>query len=435
MRLQPTLVSLSLACCSIACDAADPFEHAADEPRSGTLRDPVMVAFFDERASCPSYSCGLNSPFIGHELSLAGDANDQDVKLLYAEHLKHGPATVQVLGDELVADAGGATISGHDLVGLRLVLEGEVDGLTVLLTAKLVEVATVRMWTDGLADVPPMVPTYKFVYSAPGIANQLLCPAPKEGVAPDPDAISLAEVQGDLFDAGKLGDLWDLNEQLAGTDRAYHSVVFSGERFDFDTAEIYADDALDWFNWGCAGSSAAKLHLTGHTSAADARLGSATPVTPEIRQSVLYAYTAAYCPGGRLMTVPGHPIRLADVRGVLARDGEVSFAPRASGTVEALWGPEGAQCLSTPRLTTDGIDVWEEILQACPSLPPCPDGEEFISADQAGNLLHPWRPVATFNLAADSCQGRCGTAGPDWDCKPSCVSGGTCSSDYVHLCM
>jgi len=241
-------------------------------------------------------------------------------------------------------------------------------------------------------------------------------------------------MQAALFDAGALSDLQELNEGLEGTGRPYHTVLFAGERFDFDTAEIYAHAQPRWFNWGCAGSSAAKLHLTGHTAAANARTGVASPATPDLMQAALYAFTATYCPGAPRLTVPGQPIRIAEVREVLDRDGEVSFDPRASGTVEAMWGPAGAQCLSMPRLESSGVDVSEHIQEACPSIPPCPDRATVMADDLAGKLLDPSSPMITLSLSLDSCQGRCGTAGSDWDCTPACVSAGTCGSDYADLC-
>lgn len=433
MRLQPVVVLFSLGCSSIACDAAEPREDDADAARAAATPLDTVAAYFAPRPSCPSYSCGLNSPFIGHELNLAGDPNDLDVKFLYAKDADRDLVTLHVEGDELVALSGERTLRGQDLLGLTLTLEGKVKGTAVPLSVELVEVANVQMWAEG-PNGASAVPSYRFLYSSPGIERQLLCPSPTEGAAPDLDEIALARTQGELLAAGKLDDLKELNDQQAGTNRPYHTVVFSGERFDYDTARIYEHDATDWFNWGCSGSSAAKLHLSGHTAAAGERVGFDSPVTPEIQQAVLYAYTATYCPGGRRMTVPGHPLRLAEVRGVLARDGEVSFEPRASGTVEALWGPTGARCISTPRLETDGIYVWDEIGATCPGIPQCPDRGTIMEADAYGQLLDPLISVVTFNLDPDSCQGRCGTDGPDWNCKPTCVSEGTCGSDYAELC-
>ncbi len=237
--------------------------------------------------------------------------------------------------------------------------------------------------------------------------------------------MTLAKQQAELFDAGDLNGLATINEGLSGVRRPHHAVLFAGERFDFDTAEIHTTGEKDWFNWGCAGSSAAKLHLTGHTQAGSPRLGLPEP-TVELRQAALYAFTATYCPGAPQLTVPGQPIRIAEERDVISRDGEVSFHERAYGTVEAMWSASGATCLSAPRLEDSAPDVWDEILAACGELPACPDRDDTMTSDLEGTLLDGEQPIVTFNLSPDSCQGRCGE---------SCAAAGTCCSDHVGVCV
>ncbi len=399
MRALELILSFSVGYSLVGCDGPESSEDLGDAVRAGTYSEAATrTKLFTIKPSCPTYSCGLNSPFIGHELSLAGDPNDDGVEFVGAHHLEYGPVDIEVRGDELVMTAGSLELTGEALVGLTLELEGEVDGVPVPLTVKLLEVAQVNMWASAPNSSIPPVPSYKFVYEAPEIEAQLLCPSPTEGAAKDPDAVLLAKQQVGLFDDGELDALLALNEGLEGTGRPYHSVLFAGERFDFETAKIQAQGVTDWFNWGCAGSSAAKLHLTGHTSAANARLG-LSDSSPDLEQAMLYAFTATYCEGAPQMTVPGQPIRIAEVRGVVSRASDVSFDPLAPGTVEALWGPQGATCLSVPRLQDAAPEVWEEILMACPALHACEARDVIAKEDSAGVLLNAANSVITFNLA------------------------------------
>ncbi|MBV1859771.1 MAG: hypothetical protein KUG77_15270, partial [Nannocystaceae bacterium] len=226
-----------------------------------------------------------------------------------------------------------------------------------------------------------------------------------------------------------------LNEEQEETSLAHHAVLFAGERFDFETAEITDEGETSWFNWGCAGSSAAKLHLTGHTSAAALHMPAVEPASHDLKQTVLYAYTATYCPGAPRMTEPGHPLRLAEVREVLSRDGNVSFHPQASGTVEGIWGPNGLECLSHPRLENLQPGIWDDIAANCPLIPPCDDRATVVANDMSKNLLDVSTPVITFNLSDDSCQGGCGSASAGaCSCALGCAASGTCCDDYADVC-
>ena len=178
MRALEPFLLVSLGCISIGCDPPAPIEDGAGTSRTGTFIEQVETKYFAKKPSCPSYSCGLNSPFIGHELNLDGAPNGALVRYTGAQHLDHGTVSVEVAGDELIARVGASVLTGADLVGLSLELEGEVDGATVALTAKLVEFAWVPMWTTGVADEPPVVPSYKFVYASPGIGIKSSCVNP-----------------------------------------------------------------------------------------------------------------------------------------------------------------------------------------------------------------------------------------------------------------
>ena len=380
---------------------------------------------------CPTYSCGFNSPFIGHELNVSGVANADDVRLTKVTHIAHaGELTIRVVDDELTAYTKTDALTREELLGLALHLEGIADGHVVEMIAKLVEVGEAPMWIWG-AGQGPVVPSYKFVYEAAGVEHQLLCPSPTEGAPPDEDAISVADEQLEAFNASDLDELEILNDKYSGQNRPYHAVLFTGDRYDAESAELVGgapDD--DWFNIGCAGSSAAKLHLTAHTSAAAARLPSfVPPPTQDEKQATLYAFTGTYCPGAPRLTKPGEPIRVADYRGLLERNSPASFEPER---VEP-WRHCGAQaaqnacrkCGGSPKTQTCSTS-WSCIAERCRNAPletrsPTPTAQAPCSV--------PAKPLVSFNLAPDSCQSQ-----PDsCNCEDSCELAGTCCVDYPDI--
>lgn len=358
---------------------------SADMPPQTTSESSSIDEDFRARSRCTLTDCGTNSPFIGHELALrAGKPNTEGVRFVSASHLcadKPAKIAVAVIDDELYVTVDGVALGTSDLPGLVLTLDD--DGTRIAVT--LLEVSEMPMWVD---DGEVVVPSYKFIYEANG-KTELLCPYPSEGEPGDPEGLDAARE--------RLAKVCDRDTP---NDLAYHAVLFAGDRYDPETAEV-ATDPIDpvWFNWGCRGSAAAKLHLTGHTRAADVRLGHST--SHVAKQAALYAFTATYCPGTERFTVPGQALRYADVRGLLPRDGDNSFLPSALGTIDAVWTETGAFCIGDPRRAADEPGVRGDIAAACPKIPACADRIDPESPDPNASLLALARPIVTFNLCGD----------------------------------
>jgi hypothetical protein len=130
----------------------------------------------------------------------------------------------------------------------------------------------------------------------------------------------------------------------------YHALVFEGERIRSDTKEIEPQLDTNWFNIGCAGSTLAKLQLTGHTQVAQAHGFSNTIAQ---RQTMVKMLSADYCGKGVPFTVAGQPLQWMDY------DGE-TMKVTSAGEVEAKWTPKGAVCLNTPRVVANPTKASEQ---------------------------------------------------------------------------
>lgn len=144
-------------------------------------------------------------------------------------------------------------------------------------------------------------------------------------------------------------------------------LAFEGDQFDVVHKTMNVEPDPDWFNFGCAGSAAAKLYLMGETVATQPNpLDNAAW---QERQAMLKMLVADYCGTGHAFTVHGEPL--------LWQGGRVSYAlpPR---NLEARWGANGAICLGTPRLEVypdpnSGLpsDIMAAIASECgPDTPP-----------------------------------------------------------------
>jgi len=146
---------------------------------------------------------------------------------------------------------------------------------------------------------------------------------------------------------GKLSsddDLWKTHHASA--------IVFEGDRYDADnkTVSELTDKEVGWFNLACAGTAPYKMHMLRHTKA-----GSITPdgtdrtTTIPQRTAMLKAITADYCGDGRGWTGDGTKLYWTDARGWFQYPSANIVAEPDSKGIEAIWGPNGALCLNTPR--------------------------------------------------------------------------------------
>jgi hypothetical protein len=136
--------------------------------------------------------------------------------------------------------------------------------------------------------------------------------------------------------------------------------IISGELYDGETKEVAP--ALDWITIACFDNAVAKVKLFNYGPNQDFD-GMGNPASVEQRQATFKMITADYCGAGTSFTSDGTPL-FWENQSLSVETGLHPFAD-----VEALWGPEGALCLSTPRLA-----LMEEVAVYC-ELPACEEIE------------------------------------------------------------
>jgi hypothetical protein len=153
---------------------------------------------------------------------------------------------------------------------------------------------------------------------------------------------------------------------------AVRAVAFGGDHYDPMTQRITASSSTDDPVIGCKPGPLHKLHLLGHTTAASTRLG--IRIRDVKQQAMLNALTMNACGTGRTFGTPGDPITLSESQSLLPPSSAYQVHP---ASIEAIWGPNGAVCLDTPRHTsgTTSATRLHEIAAACgPATPPrCTD--------------------------------------------------------------
>jgi hypothetical protein len=135
---------------------------------------------------------------------------------------------------------------------------------------------------------------------------------------------------------------------------------------------------LSWFNLGCAGSTLAKMALTGHTEGA--RRARAFDTSLSERQTMLKMLSGDYCGHGNAYTVAGQPLNWRDDHGTMKLAALLAQPPLPL-VREARWNDKGAACLDKPRVdahptplsdTTFGPDIYDQVMSEC-VLPQCDD--------------------------------------------------------------
>lgn len=309
-------------------------------------------------SSCPPWGCS-NSPEVLHyglhEANLFGDSDQHGL------HLESG-------GPNKRAQIWSADGIPHDLhieknriVGIshdgQSVLRGKdllLAELHVLSSGKPlynITIQRVRKIPFPVGDPSPLE-VYMLTWHYPGTglgASKHVCNGPLS-----PKLKDHAELLGMLHD---------------------ETLVFAGDRIDSEHMTMNEQPDFDWFNFGCAGHTLAKLHLTRNTITSQ--------VEPDwsARQTTLKMLVADYCGTGDPITESGTPLRWQSEL--------VPYFP-TPGAIEARWTEYGASCLSNPRLglTSELFpDVFAAIDAICTRPPPCNnadihdlDGQRRVSA-------------------------------------------------------
>lgn len=267
---------------------------------------PEELADVEQALGCPEWMCHSNSPLVDnygfHDLNIRGVPNSTGFSLGTAVDANGTPIRISVGGGQLRGRyANGTWIAGSALAGSKIDINQRTGGAYQLLIQF---VSESPLWAQGQQQ---WVPTYLIKWSILGTNRWTnLCPKPDKDLGMN----------------------------------AYYSVLFEGDRVDAKSKTIEPAADTDWFNIGCAGSTLAKMYLTGHTYASKAH-GFATTV--EQRQTMLKMLSADYCGGGKPFTVAGVPLDWAD------ENGWMRYAS-ATSTLEARWTDRGAACLNVPRV-------------------------------------------------------------------------------------
>jgi hypothetical protein len=347
-----------------ACVAAEP---RGERPGSSGS-DPDAVY----KDQCPQSQCGDgNSPVVAGvyfwRLSSYGEPNGRGVKI--TKVVKAGvPMRLIAVDDEL---------RGVDLhTGAVIVSGSQINGTTVYVSVEGKDYAIDIEYHDSYDEhfwvVPVLnqkVRVYKLTYSDAAMHDR-----------GEPQQIPLCQ----RTDAGPA------NEPVL------HAMVFTGDTYDPFTRKVYVTDTEGWMNIACEASAPWKMHLMAHTTAAANRFPGLPAVHTSLaqRQALLNAWTMNACGDGVAFTRQGVPISLTP---------QPNWLPMTSGyqpdapTREAIWGPSGALCLDTHRLSINEEDAKtrkEAIESVCGRpLPSCDTVDTSTGGPHVTTGVPDWPPL------------------------------------------
>lgn len=284
---------------------------------------PVQESQVTEDIRCPTWGCGTNSPTVGDglmfdELDSTGvTPNRGGLVIVGAKAADGTPVWPYVSKDNLYTKAvdGSRSYQGYELVGTIIRLKHPTYGIYELLIDGY-DKQTLSFWVGEYQTVP----AYRFKARRLGESDKMWQYACKYDV---------------------------LTSDPHWTGVEHHALVFQWDRYDPErklVTETASDDP--WFNIACAATAPAKMHLLRHTRAGS--YGNAGTIaydtTIKQRDTMLKMLTADYCGSGLSFTVDGQPL--------VYRDNRHWYPYYGYSTQEALWGPDGALCLDTPRRST-----------------------------------------------------------------------------------
>jgi hypothetical protein len=251
------------------------------------------------------------------------------------------------------------TISGKDLVGMRIELLQEDEPYYNI---------TIKHVGDGVAfEAAPNdgVETYTMVWH--------------DGVSADNGKAVCNSIGGNGPDE-KLFHLFGMLPT--------ETVAFEGDRFDPYAMTTAAKADNDWFNFGCAGHTLAKLYLLRYT------VNTMQVDDWAQRQTMLKMFVGDYCGSGKTFTRAFEPIGWKGGHHP-NYDPLVQFTTDPNDhPLDARWNPKGAACVRNPRMQWSTHADWSaeftnpdaltRIRDACHWLPICDNNDP---EDLAGALV------------------------------------------------
>jgi len=299
---------------------------------------------------CTQEECGgPNTPVVDGvpfwDLNSDGAPNDHQVAIVDVRRADHARMKLIASGDTLLGvdpDTGATMAAGTALIDTRITVRAHGKRFDIRI-GYVSPTSTVDEWFW----IPPYdrVEAYEFYYSP----------------ALDTSAPSLVHDEQPLCSAGK-------NDPTIPKIRA---IVFTGDVYDPDRKTVtIVDPVKGWINIACWMSLPYKLHLLGHTSAANTRLGIGTP-QPK-RQALMRAISMTACDNSISYTTPGTLITMHESQNLLPPTSDY-LDPTAK--YEAIWNADGAVCMSWQRKATSDDDYAQRralIESQCGhAIPPC----------------------------------------------------------------
>jgi hypothetical protein len=148
------------------------------------------------------------------------------------------------------------------------------------------------------------------------------------------------------------------------------AIMLGGHHIDLETSEVSSRE--DTLVFACLSGALGKALRWGYRPGPDA-------VSPEAYQAAIHMVRADYCGDGVSWTEPGQEIDITDRWKVNDWRNPGQFT-----ATEAIWGPDGAICLGTPRLQQEfsADDI------VCPSgpIPSCDELDEQATFELSGGL-------------------------------------------------
>ncbi len=329
---------LGAAC---AVDDADPREDAVQQGIGG---------------GCAEWACGTNSPQIANfgfwemasptvegALGAPNNAGLQIAGFIKQIGSAYGLYLPRVVGGKLIAVPGSANVAPFNVTLRGAAL---VNGYFMIWTPS----GWFKLYVKGTGEVASWAQPPGTLPGAPRVFLESYL-------------LDWTNLQGEVFHnvCSKPGQRDDtgMNGPLS-----FHTLLFEGDRINADKKEIRGIDT-QWFNFGCAASTLAKMALTGHTEAA--RVAHTFNTTVAERQTMLKLLTADYCGRGTPWTVAGQRLNWADDRGTM-RMVALTATPQRPVVLEARWNADGAVCLNKPRVDVSWSQLGEDTFGLTPTV-------------------------------------------------------------------
>jgi hypothetical protein len=269
------------------------------------------------KPNCDETGCGMNSPYLDtygfHFLYQDGSINPQGFRITAFERFGT-PLTLKVVDGRITGiDASNVVYAETTLNGAKFHIS--YNG-TPMFRIMINGYETMFSWAENARGQRMRVRTYRFKWETVSDPNKFY----------------------DLCSNPGVDETLGMNE--------HHTLVFEGDVIDANAKKVLPTINNNVINFGCAGGTLAKQHLTGHTEVA-ARQGFVT--TYDERTTNLKMLSADYCGNGKAFTIGGQPLQWSDHRSW------VDVVPPLGGSVvrEALWSTAGAVCLNKPRLVAN----------------------------------------------------------------------------------